>query len=254
LVIAVDTPQGIGDKGYEGRGLERHLLPEELTARSGHALERFEFDASYRCPQPILDLASAIYAQGQSFFSRVRVPTALHSKAVSERGGKPTIFAYPGREAMLDAIPTLGGDLCAQLGCKRSDILIVPLVSRLEEALPQRVLSLSKVLQKRSDAEQERAARRANHFVIAKPEYLHGLEYEAVILLGLTSGDVPSLQGGVAAQGAAAVFATQRTVDLLYLAITRAKQAVVALCDREPSFLVKSAIDSGVASLIHVAR
>src|SRR5207249_3358903 len=89
LVVAVDLPQGIADKGYEGKGLEEAMF-EELEAREALPIARFSFDDVRRCPQPILELVASIYAQGHQFLAPSQVPRPLRS-ARSDTAKKPTV-------------------------------------------------------------------------------------------------------------------------------------------------------------------
>ena len=140
--------------------------------------------------------------------------------------------------------------LRAALHCLRSEVLIVILDEELWKMLPQSLLASSMQLRKASDHEQTLNAKRANHYVLARPEYLHGLEFEGAILVGVSKGVVPRLPlGGVS--GAAAIYATQHAVDQLYLATTRARRGLTVLVDREPSALLRDAVDRG---LVDVSR
>ncbi len=240
LVVAVDLPQAIGDKAYEGAGLESAIF-EEFEAREALQVQRFLLADIRRCPQSVLDVVSSIYSQGANYMQSVQMPTALTSSQ-AERGSPPIVRQFNSINEMLEGALEEGEEIVERLHCARSDVLVVLLHEGLEGAIPPRLRARSEMLTKRSDHDTERRAQRANHFVISRPEYLHGLEYEAVILVGLSSDEVPRVEHVGLGAGCAALFETQRVVDLLYLALTRARKEVSILFVGNPSFLLKSAI------------
>lgn len=242
LVVSVDLPQALSDKGYDSGGLEAMLLHDV----EGEEVKRFAFPSSYRCSQAILDLASSIYTYGANFYRPIRVPSSLLSdKVVSESGNHPFIRGYPSRVAMMASVVQHAERMTAVLRCRRSDVLIVLLYDELFELIPTNLRASSTQLLRKTDAENERVARRSKHFVLSKAEYVHGLEYEGVLLVGASQGDVPR-SDPVRDRGATAVYEVQQVVDKLYLAITRARRQVGILYDRQPSFLLKEATDKGV--------
>ncbi|MDP3178421.1 MAG: UvrD-helicase domain-containing protein [Spirochaetaceae bacterium] len=243
LVVAVDLPQGVGDKGYAEGGLDEAML-RDLEARENVDTQRFELEDVYRCSQPILDLASSIYAQGHAFFAPVRVPGILRSASTGAgRAQPPLLRKYDTVHAMLEGALDTAEELAGELSCNRSDVVVVLLHDGLAETLPKRLLARSVMLTKRADNEAERRAQRQNQFVVSRPEHLHGLEFSAAVIVGASRNEVPRSTTGA---GTAAVFETQRTVDLIYIALTRARQRVAVLYLGEPTFLLEDAIKRGL--------
>jgi hypothetical protein len=239
LVVAVDLPQAIGDKNYEGNGLERALL-EEIETSEHVQLQRFHLDDVKRCPQPILDLVASVYTQGHNFLSPVRVPSVLTSASPLE-GQKPLAFKFSTAAEMLGSVHRVAEGIVRTLRCRRSDVLIVLMHDGLDDELPRQLRSSSESLSKRMDVEAERRAQKLNHYIIGRPEFLHGLEFEAVVLVGISQNECPRLESELG-QGAAALFETQRAVDMIYLALTRARQTAVLLYAGSPSFLLTNAL------------
>src|SRR5207244_3264917 len=108
------------------------------------------------------------------------------------------------------------------------------------EMVPAQLRTHTQELKQRTDVEQEKEARLANRFVIGRAEHLHGLEFEGVLLVGASDGEIPKISEQTI--GAAAVFATQAAVDHLYLAITRARRQVGILYEMKPSTLLQDAV------------
>jgi superfamily I DNA/RNA helicase len=241
LVVAVDLPQALGDKRYADGGLESAIL-EEVEASERIQPRRFYLEDVKRCPQPILDLATSIYAQGQSFFSPIRIPPVLKTvSGINE--DRPLILKFATDGDMLQGTYAVAERVVGALKCRRSDVLIILMHEGLEALMPKSLGSFSEVLSKRMDVDAERRAQHLNHYVVGRPEFLHGLEFEAVILVGISQNEFPRVEPGIG-EGAAAVFETQRAVDLMYLALTRARRRAVLLFVGIPSFLLNSAISA----------
>lgn len=247
LVVAVDLPQALGDKGYEGKGLEKAIF-EEFEAREQVPITRFLFDDVRRCPQAVLDLVASIYAQGYQFLAPMHVPRALRS-ARTDATKPPIARQFRSQPEMLEGAFAVAEEIVARLHCSRSEVLIVLMHEGLQSNIPQRLASRAEILTKRTDSETEQRAQRLNHFIIARPEYLHGLDYEAVVLVGLSRDELPRLEHAPIGGGAAAMFETQRVVDLLYLALTRARREVMILYVRAPSFLLQNGMDRGLLAV-----
>lgn len=246
LVVAVDLPQGLGDKGYEGEGLKEAMF-RDLVERESIEVKQFDLVDVRRSSPRILALAASIYAQGHRFLEPVRVPPALSSVTqTSSTAPVPSVHAYNSVSAMIEGAGDVAERVIENLKCRRSDVILVLMHDGLEEAMPRALKSRSEFLATRSDVDAERRAERANHFVVSRPEFLHGLEYRAAIIVGVSENELPKLEQGPLGAGAAAVFETQRAVDLLYLALTRAREQVALLYVGSPSLLLKEAVDRGL--------
>lgn len=240
LVIAVDLPQGGGDKSYEEAGIDAALLRDvEVAEHVG--LERFDLRDVHRCAQPILDLATSIFSKGRGFFSPVRVPGALRS---SRNGGEmPVLVGFATKSAMFEGVLPAAERLRDQLSCARSDVLIVVFEEKFATSLPASLRAKSVVLRTRADVESLHKASRSNHYVIARPEQVLGLEFEGVLLVGVSQGEVPRLDlANELGSGAAAIFETQRSVELLYISLTRARRAAMLLYAGKPSELIDTSL------------
>lgn len=82
--------------------------------------------------------------------------------------------------------------------------------------------------------------------MLSTPEYIGGLEFEGVVLIGVDEGRVPPSR--TLDSPDSANFLNYAAHNRLYVAITRARYRVVILTVRErgPSPLLRGALDSGV--------
>lgn len=245
LVVAVDLPQGLGDKGYHGHGIDDAFL-KEVDPALREAFRRVVLPDSKRCSNAIVNLAVEIFRQGFSLFDRIQIPDALRQdRPVDPTDLLPCCRQFDSTPTMLASIPDEVNRLARDLQCKRSDILVAVLDPRLMTLMPEEVRSQSQELRWATDVEVERKARATNSFVLSRADFLHGLEYEAVIVVGASKADFPRISEQGPGAGAAAVFETQRAVDTLYLAVTRARQQVMVLFEREVSTLLSGATRTG---------
>lgn len=247
LVVAVDLPQGLGDKGYKNEGFERALF-EQVEAREHLHLKPFVLEDVRRCPQAVLDLVGSIYAQGHNFMAPVAVPKAIRSTR-TDKTPAPVARPFGSEKEMLEGVFASAESMVERLKCARSEVLIVLMHDGLEKSIPKGMSAKAEMLSKRTDYDAELRAQKLNHYVIARPEYLHGLEFDAVIVAGASRDEIPRVEQVPLGGGAAAVFETQRVVDLLYLALTRARREVEICYVKAPSFLLTSALQTGLLRL-----
>jgi superfamily I DNA/RNA helicase len=94
-----------------------------------------------------------------------------------------------------------------------------------------------------------RRAEKSGRFVLSTPEYVGGLEFDAVILVGVDKGRVPPVRDVENLDSAN--FLTYAAHNRLYVAISRAKYRVfiLGLSERGLSTLLQNAVASDGLSL-----
>ena len=104
----------------------------------------------------------------------------------------------------------------------------------------------TELLKQRGDTDAVRRAKQSGRFVLSTPEYIGGLEFEGVILIGVDDGRVPPSKTMDSVDSAN--YLSYVSHNRLYVAITRARYRVEVLIvnERGPSPLLQSAIASGV--------
>ena len=99
------------------------------------------------------------------------------------------------------------------------------------------------VIKSRGDYEVVSRALNAGKFVVSLADYIGGLEFDEVVLVGVDAGRVPQDDGNIKAESKAYLdFAAH---NRLYVAVTRARYRVslMGLRERGPSPVLASAIE-----------
>ena len=134
------------------------------------------------------------------------------------------------------------------LECGKSRIAIVVFDGVLLNEMKRYATDVNKpveVIVERGDVEAVRRAAQSGRFVLGTPDYVGGLEFSGVVLVGVDGGRVPPEEVGTHTGSAA--FLNYQAHSRLYVAITRSRYRVEILgsAERGASALLKSAFESG---------
>ena len=104
----------------------------------------------------------------------------------------------------------------------------------------------AEILKQRGDIEVVRRAQQTKRFVVSAPDFIGGLEFFGVVLVGVDEGRVPPSRTTESIESNN--FLSYAAHNRLYVAITRARYRVEVLVakDRGASSLLLSAIQSGL--------
>jgi hypothetical protein len=135
-----------------------------------------------------------------------------------------------------------------ELGCRSGDVLIVTLDDDLLRGLQEYAASRNKpvrLLSRRGDVGAVEAAVHSGQYIVGHADYVGGLEFQAVIIVGVDYGRVPPVAGGESESSR--TFLNYSAHNRLYVAITRGRYRVELLGEkaRGPSKVVRPAIDQG---------
>jgi hypothetical protein len=130
------------------------------------------------------------------------------------------------------------------LGCLRADVAIIACTDDVFaqfQSLAEERNKPIEVIKSRGDLEAVKRASSSGRYVLSAPEFVGGLEFWGVILLGVDHGRVPPRSSG---GGESQAFLNYAAHQKLYVAITRAKYRVEILGDRArgPSETLRSAL------------
>ena len=253
IVYSMDRSQAVGDHGWAGDTTPDSFISdgvnEEVSAAS--------LETVFRSSLEIVELAFSILSSGATLFTNFQNPMdlAISSFTLAEEklAAQPSYIEYASDEAMIVGAFARQGEIVKALDCSRSDILIVAL----DHAVLDRVVAFAEmknrphvVLQKRGDVKAVEGSRSFGRTILAHADYVGGLEFLAVILVGVDGGRVPP---GYSEQGEASRnFQTYSSHNRLYVAVSRARYRVEILGEssRGPSRVLSSAIDKGILQKI----
>lgn len=248
IIFTLDRSQAVGD-----RGLVDDALHEAL------ALQNFEdnipqrLDTIFRSSPEIINVAFNILASGATLFTNFENPIDKISSNFIEKEGKrsinPKYLLKENEEEMIIESFRNAEKLKKELNTQNSRILIVATSEILFDKLEKFANSNNKpveFLKSRGDIETINLASKNNRFLLAGIDYVGGLEFDAVIICGVDKGRVPS--NSTEDYSEAFHFANYAWHNRMYVAVTRAKYAVVFLGEktRGISPLLESSIENCV--------
>ncbi|TGP40553.1 hypothetical protein EN871_27725 [bacterium M00.F.Ca.ET.228.01.1.1] len=231
IAYSADVSQSLADKGWTDNQLSDALLGP--TARDENEKET-TFSSIFRCSPEIVNLAFSVTSSGATLFTNFHDPLEAASSAFTEAEERkcqpPRYIMYPTDEAMIAGAFELADDLASEMQSTRGDIALIVFGSQLFSETERHARAANKpveLLKHRGDMEVVRQARSSGRFVISTPDYIGGLEFDAVILIGVDKGRVPPKVSADSADSEN--FVSYATHQRLYVAITRARYRIALL-------------------------
>lgn len=249
ISYSIDLAQSVGDRGWsESDGISSlfQAPPEEVSKNT-------ELTASFRSSPQIVSFCTSILASGASLFTDFQNSLINSDSAFTieeERRSIPIIYKeFSDDKAMVEASFTEARDVMSSVDTKPWKILITSLSEELIEEVAQLANEKNKpvtILDKRGDFSTIDRARKSGHFVVGHADYVGGLEFDGVIVIGLDKGRVPL---EVKAKSSASTnFMTYSAHNRLYVAASRARYGLRLLGNqgRGPSDLLSAAKAQGL--------
>lgn len=249
IAFAVDRSQAIGDRGWADDIDVASLMPSQEALSSSTTIN---VKGIFRCSPDIVNLAFSITSSGASLFTNFQDPMALaHSNMTFEeekKAKRPYYIDYSTDTAMEDAALLVAEEMRVSMGATKGDVAIVVFDESLFHDLEKRSIEENRpveILKHRGDPEVVKRARNAGRFVLSLPDYVGGLEFDGVVLVGVDDGRVPPSPHSQHFQSKA--YLTFAAHNKLYVAVTRARYqvAILGVQARGPSVILKSALDAG---------
>jgi hypothetical protein len=250
IAYSVDRSQAVGDRGWTDELFENTLSPDPDSREKA---ARTEVRGIFRCSPEIVNLAFSVTSAGATLFTNFDDPLKLASSmftAEEERKCSPPVFITCSTDdEMVTEAFRQAERLIKELGVSRSDVALVAFSDELFRKSQAYATAHNKpveLLKQRGDLELVQRAQASKRFVLSSPEYVGGLDFDGVILIGVDDGRVPPSRTLDSTDSAN--FLSYASHNRLYVAITRARYCVEILVskDRGPSPLLRSAIESGV--------
>lgn len=253
IVYSVDRSQAVGDKGWSTEDIAQTLGDTAIGARDedGRVVRTV-----FRSSPDIINLAFSILSSGATLFTNFDNPLEAAASGFTE--GEERLCASPVYHNVASQAGLIQGAfdraeaLQKELQCRRSDILIVSLSNEIVTELADHAHARNKpllVLKKRGDARAVDAAKDSAQWVLGHADFVGGLEFHGVILVGIDGGRVPPT--GDTANVSSKSFLSYVSHNRLYVAVSRARYRVELLGEkaRGPSRLIGGAIESGLVEL-----
>lgn len=240
IIYAVDKTQAIGDRGLTKETLLNSLkVKDDLCTR---------YNTVFRSSPQIVDLAFSILTSGAELFLNFENPLdkIMFSFNISEEKKAliPEYIMYSSDNDMISSVFDKVDELSSKLNCSRDKVLIVCTDYELLRTLIKQGEMQKKPFEqlvRRGDFQTITSAERHNRYVVGFIDYIGGLEFEAVVIVGVDKGRVPQVTSTESR-----IYQNYEWHNRMYVAITRAKYAVVIMGNkaRTPSSLLQNAISN----------
>jgi hypothetical protein len=247
IAFAVDRSQAIGDRGWMNDIDVSVLIPgaENLLTN------KTDLRSIFRSSPDIVNLAFTITSSGASLFTNFENPLLkAHSNMSFEEEKKaetPSYHDYATDEAMIDGAFAVADEMRSNMATSRGEIAVIAFTEDLFACLQREALTHGRpveILKQRNDNELAKRAKTTGRFVLSLPDYVGGLEFDGVVLVGVDEGRVPPTLASQRSESKA--YLTFSAHNKLYVAISRARYRVVILgtTDRGASSVLGAAFAS----------
>lgn len=248
IVFTIDKSQAVGDRGLVDEVIFDALGVENLDTNGSQRLNTI-----FRSSPDIVNLAFTILSSGATLFTNFENPlekTSFNFTEKEEKKSKPPRYLLKENDDILIKEALIEAEkMKKELDTKNSKILIIATTELLLNKLEQYAKHINKpveVLKSRGDLETVKSAIKSNRFLIAGIDYVGGLEFDGAIIVGVDKGRVPPIS--VDSYTESSHFLNYAWHNRMYVAITRAKYALVLMGDRSrgDSKLLESAIENKI--------
>lgn len=238
IVFAVDRSQAVGEWNVDGDEVFEQLKLDGQYEK---------FSTVFRCSHEITCLAFSILSSGATLFTELENPLEFSTSSFTrEEEGKCEIPVYKmlTDETQMIAEGFLFVDAYAKKhSVPKSNILIACTDSLLLHAVKKYSDEHGKyyeTLLSRSDSNTIRRARDTHSYLFGGIDYVGGLEFDAVVILGVDGMRVPPVGAGGAYH-----YMRYAWHNRMYVAVTRAKYAIALLGIKSygPSVILEDAIN-----------
>lgn len=241
IIFAIDKSQSSGDWGIDDVSISYAFKFSENS-------DNKQFNTVFRSSPDIVNLAYNILTSGATMFTNFENPLSYSSfDFVKEEEMKAVPPQYTlvqdDDEAIIQGINWAEHYCTERRSCKNQVLIIGTndiLVSQIRKYLEVHNKPFE-ILQSRSDEQAMKKAQEGNKFILSQIDYVGGLEFDAVVIIGVDDGRVPPIK---TSQTEAYHVITYAWHSRMYVAVTRAKYAVKILGDqsRGASTLLYSSI------------
>jgi superfamily I DNA/RNA helicase len=250
IAYSVDRSQAVGDHGWTDELFDKTLA---ASPDSRERSERTEVHSIFRCSPEIVDLAFSVTSSGATLFTNFDDPLKLASSMLTgeeeRKCSPPQLLMYATDELMVEDAFRRADQLANDMETGRSGVALVAFTDELfrsAQAYSELHNKPVELLKRRGDIDVIHRAEKSGRFLLSTPEYIGGLEFDGIVLLGVDEGRVPPTKTLQSADSAN--FLAYSSHNRLYVAITRARYRVEILASKQrgPSPLLKTALHAGI--------
>ncbi|WP_420726303.1 UvrD-helicase domain-containing protein [Hwanghaeella sp. LZ110] len=245
ISFSVDRAQAVGDRGWDDI-----QAFETLFDATGEVKENVtDINAVFRSSPNIVEVCSSILASGATLFTNFKNTLTSAQSAYTledESLSQPVRYLESADDAaMIEGAFTEAQKLKEATNAKNWEVLITSLsfdvVDRIRTLAKNQNKNVT-LLERRGDYAAVERAQKAGHIVLGHADYVGGLEFSVVVVVGVDRGRVP--YEGATSNSVSRNFSKYTAHNRLYVAASRARNALafMGVKARGASDLLKPAI------------
>lgn len=244
IVFTMDRSQATGDTTITKEDVAKEL---DANLANEHGLS-----AVFRSSEHIINLASCVLASGATLFQELENPLAEsmtgHTSLIEDKCCVPYIITKQNASEVYRASFSFVDHIAQELDISKSDVLIVPCTDQVFKELKNFAESNDEEyisIERRGDNLAVEAAATNNLYVIGGMDYIGGLEFSVVVIVGADSDKFPEQSTYT---GESLHFINYSSFNKLYVAITRAKYQIVFIAEKTQKIspLLETAVTEGL--------
>lgn len=244
ICFALDYCQAIGDRG--------NVTHDYISGEPFGDVKEHSFCTLFRNSPPIVDFCASIAASGTlmfgaSFANPYGGAQYQFTHAEEQKMQVPSLHMYPNDDAMIMDLSHRLDELTQALQCKQKDIAIISFDSRWLSK--EGVQNLEKRTGRKFEVLDNASCVKSDNYVLTSPYAINGLEFDAVLLLGVDEGRIPQTCGtGDISRN----FLMYSAYNMLYLSASRARYRVLCMgsTSRGKSSCLEHSLENKVITLI----
>lgn len=228
ICFALDYSQAVGDRG--------NISADYIECTFDKAIRK-KYHTVFRNSPQITDFCASIAASGVLMFrDQFSDPYHdTHSDFLLEDEAKsrvPSLYEYDSDDEMLASLDQHLQNIVRDLRCNPRDIVVIAFDSKFysEQGIRELCCQTGRSFTSLCAGQRDSGGRvPAENYVLASPYDINGMEFQAVVLLGVDEGRVPQTMG---TSDISQHFIKYSAYNLLYLSASRAKYRLTILGNR----------------------
>jgi len=247
IAYSADRAQAVGDRGWGEAGVV--ALPKVSDDPN---VQSVEVKTVFRSSPEIVNLACSVTSSGASLFTNFDNPLLLSASgftdAEEQKCEMPRYVSFPNDEALVIGAFDRAEEQARQMEVTKDNVAIIVFDEILLSQLRRYATEANKpfeLLERRGDIELTEKAKRNGRFVVGHADFIGGLEFAGVVIVGADDGRLPPSS---ALTSDSRTYLSYAAHNRLYVAITRAKYRVdiLGVSSRGISPLLKPAVAADV--------
>lgn len=227
IIVAIDKSQHVGEPTiYDEDSMEEMNLGKKDSVSS-------RFKTVFRSSPDIVTLAYSVLSSGIQLFGNelenpIENTIADFTPEEEKKFAEPLYLLLDSEDEVVEKAFVEADRYVSEKGCRKSDILIIGSSSFYSQKLEDYARKINKpavFIKRRGDTEVFKDAEDGHRYVIGDIDYIGGLEFQYVIIVGIDANTVPP--SGVSDEGGGSpMYIKYSWYNRLYVALTRAKYGV----------------------------